>query len=136
MPARRTDTCTLILELLRQSPQPLGAYDIVARLSKAHGKVAPTTVYRALSALIEEGRAHRVESKNAYFACRRAEHASARKKDAVFSICDDCGAVHELVDDKLLSELTALTAQSGFVASRHVIEIHGRCAGCALGSAS
>ena len=135
MPAQRIDTKILILELLRGSEQPLGAYEIIARLSEERGKIAPTTVYRALSALIDEGRAHRVESKNAYMACQCAAHGADDAKDAVFSICDDCGSVEEHVDAELLRNLAALTGRSGFSITRHVIEIHGRCASCVGGHA-
>ena len=135
MPAQRKDTKSLIIDLLHKSEQPLGAYELIARLSQQRGKVAPTTVYRALSALIEEGRAHRVESKNAYMACQCDAHDKAELKDAVFSICGDCGTVEEHLDAELLGNLAALTARSGFSASRHVIEVHGRCADCAGGSA-
>ena len=34
-------------------------------------RLAPISVYRALDALLEAGVVHRLESKNAYFACSR-----------------------------------------------------------------
>lgn len=128
--ARRKDIKTLILELLRERCRPLGAYEIVAALEEKRGKVAPTTVYRALGALIEDGRAHRVESKNAYVVRRCAAHGEAHLSDSVLSICDGCGGVEEYFDMALLRELEELIGRSGFRASRHVIEIHGRCADC------
>ncbi len=126
----RKDIKTLILELLRERGRPLGAYEIIAALEKTRGKVAPTTVYRALGALIEDGRAHRVESKNAYVVCQRAAHGDAHLNDAVLSICEGCGAVEEHLDGGLLRDLGALVGRSGFRPGRHVIEIHGLCAGC------
>lgn len=131
MTALRSDTKTRILEILRASDLPLGAYEIVARLSEGRSKVAPTTVYRALSGLINDGCAHRVESMNAYLACKRGGHGAEDARDAVFSICDDCGAVVEHPSDELLDALAALSARSGFGVTRHVIEVHGRCAECA-----
>ncbi|MEM7026588.1 MAG: transcriptional repressor, partial [Pseudomonadota bacterium] len=90
---------------------------------------APTTIYRALSALTEQGRVHRLESLNAYIACQCDGHRQA----SVLSICDDCGIVEESVAPDVLKELSRLTGKSGFAARRHVIEVHGVCGTCGIG---
>lgn len=115
-----------VLRALRRQDGPLTAYELLDRLREGRGKVAPPTVYRALSALIEQGRAHRVESINAFVACRHDHHDQA----AVLAICGDCGDVKEHVDSDILSRLTTLTQNDGFQADRHVVELHGRCADC------
>ncbi len=122
-----------VFEELAQSESPLGAYEVLASLEERNGKLAPTSIYRALNALVRERRAHRVESMNA-FVCCRSEHCRERHVDgAVLSICDDCGFVEEHYDEELLQKLATLTERRGFRLSRRVIEIHGSCGACVQG---
>src|SRR5688572_20107631 len=72
----------------------IGAYDILARLAEKGTRLAPISVYRAIDALIEAGVIHRLESKNAYFACRRLDHATGRRP--IFLSCEQCNAVQEV----------------------------------------
>lgn len=125
-----------VLEVLRSGGKPLGAYEILARLEARRGKLAPTSVYRALNALVAERLAHRVESMNAFIGCQSARCHERRPDGMVLSICDACGAVDEQFDDAVIRDLGALARRSGFRASRHVIEIHGRCGACDAGLAS
>ncbi|MEM8959023.1 MAG: Fur family transcriptional regulator [Pseudomonadota bacterium] len=115
-----------VLAALLAYGRPTSAYDLLRDLQEAYPKMAPPTIYRALSALVEQGKVHRLESLNAFVACQCTHHDQA----AILSICDDCGAVEETVAPKLLDQLTQLTKKSGFKAVRHIIEIHGRCASC------
>ena len=55
----------------------IGAYDILAKLAEKGTRLAPISVYRAIDALLEAGVIHRLESKNAFFACRR--HGSSHR---------------------------------------------------------
>ncbi|MCY4240024.1 MAG: transcriptional repressor [Rhodospirillaceae bacterium] len=115
-----------MLTELRREAKPLSAYDLLARLNQRNGKLAPTTVYRALAVLVEQGQVHRVESINAFVACQCVGHPEA----SVLSICDDCGSVGEHRDDALLKDLSALTERSGFSPSRCVVEVRGLCTLC------
>jgi len=115
-----------VFDVLGKADGPLSAYDVLGELRSLHPKIAPTTVYRALSALTEKGRVHRLESLNAYMPCQCEEHA----QEAVLAICDDCGSVEESVSPDVLEGIAHLTRKSGFSASRHVVEIHGTCADC------
>lgn len=119
-----------VLEVLRYSERPLGAYEILAALEAQRGRLAPTSVYRALDALIGSGHVHRVESMNAFVFCRSARCREQRTEGTVLSICDRCGAVEEQVDDALRRSLGAITKRSGFRAARHVVEIRGQCGTC------
>ena len=114
-----------VLDVLRDNGAPLSAYDVLAVLRQDIPKIAPPTVYRALAALTERGLVHRLESLNAFIACKCKSH-----EHAILSICDDCGCVEENVAPELLSQLSSLTGQTGFQAERHVVEIHGVCASC------
>jgi Fur family zinc uptake transcriptional regulator len=115
-----------VLEILLQSHQPMGAYEILADLNAAQGKaaIAPPIVYRALEFLLDEGLAHRIESKNAYICCVHPGHQCA----AQFLICRGCEKVAEL--EKRDFELLSDAARLGFMVDSSVVEITGHCANC------
>src|SRR3712207_2413718 len=68
-----------VLELLLTAGAPVKAYDLIAAYGAQGEAAKPPTVYRALEFLERLGFAHRLESLNAYVACRRSEpgHAAA-----------------------------------------------------------
>jgi len=120
-----------VLAVLRRRGGPLSAYEVLGEMRDSNPKLAPPTIYRALAALMERGRVHRLESMNAFIACQCDRHAQA----SILSICDDCGTVEESVAPGLIEELSSVAGQSGFQPARHVIEIHGLCASCGAGQA-
>ncbi|MEL6207904.1 MAG: transcriptional repressor [Pseudomonadota bacterium] len=119
-----------ILGLLRAAGGAQSAYDVLYALRVTHPKIAPPTVYNALSALTKAGRVHRVESLKAYIACQcdGAHHAS------VLSICDACGTVEEHLAPQLVKTLSGFVEETGFRPQRHVIEVHGTCSECEAGT--
>ncbi len=121
--ARQTD----VLSVLKACDKPMTAYQILERLQVREPDIAPPTVYRTLSALTDQGRAHRLESIKAFVPCRCSHVESV----PVLAVCEDCGLVEEHDGSDLLPKLTALTDQSAFKAARHIVEIHGRCGTCA-----
>jgi Fur family zinc uptake transcriptional regulator len=118
-----------VLAVLRRRGGSLSAYKVLGELRENHPRIAPPTIYRALAALTERGRVHRLESLNAFIACQCDRHMKA----SILSICDDCGTVEESVAPDLLEELSSVAGKSDFQPSRHVIEIHGVCASCGAG---
>jgi len=118
-----------VLAVLRRHGGPLSAYEVLGELRESHPRIAPPTIYRALAALTERGRVHRLESMNAFIACQCGHHAQA----SILSICDDCGTVEESVAPDMLDALSSVAGRSGFRPARHVIEIHGICASCGDG---
>jgi Fur family zinc uptake transcriptional regulator len=116
----------LAFNVLRAAGGPVSAYDIMDRLKSNRPRIAPTTVYRALEHLIRAGRVRRIESLNAYLSAGqdRVGHS------VVFAICDDCGRVQERHADDAVGSLTLALSVEGFVPTRPVIEMHGRCGDC------
>jgi Fur family zinc uptake transcriptional regulator len=114
-----------VLELLLQAGQPSKAYDLIAAFGPDGVPAKPPTVYRALEFLEKQGLAHRIESLNAYVACRMGEVGH----DAAFLICDCCGATRE-IDPSAAAAIGVAGAASGYVVSHVTIEAHGRCADC------
>ena len=115
-----------VLKVLRRHGQPMTAYEILGELKNDETALAPPTVYRALSALVDSGRAHRLESLNAFVPCQCAHNNGL----PILAICDDCGRVEEHVNKALMGRLAAITRGSGFRAQRHVVELHGICGSC------
>ena len=126
MKSRKEKWQVAILEILKTNEKPMSAYDILGELRNDNPRIAPPTIYRTLSDLVEKGRAHRLESLNAYIACKNHKH----DESAVITICEDCGAVHEYVATDVLKALSNVIAHSGFATLRHVIELQGVCENC------
>ena len=59
----------IVLDIIEKAKGPLKAYSILFNVQKK-GINAPQQIYRALDKLIEIGKIHKIESKNAFVACR------------------------------------------------------------------
>ncbi|MGE4128837.1 MAG: Fur family transcriptional regulator [Hyphomicrobiaceae bacterium] len=106
----------------------IGAYDILERLSNKGMRLAPISVYRSIDALIDAGVIHRLESKNAYFACRRHEHAT--KGRPVFLACERCGGVSEVAAQPVFDLINDTAREVGFEPKVKFVEVSGICAQC------
>jgi len=105
----------------------VSAYDIADAVTAQRGKrVAPNTVYRILDLFVRTNLARRVESANAYIA---NTHPGCRH-DCIFLICDGCGKVVHLDDDKMTGALVDAARGAGFADVRPVVELRGMCADC------
>jgi Fur family zinc uptake transcriptional regulator len=115
-----------VLELLLGAGQPVKAYDLMANFGGDGETAKPPTVYRALEFLARTGLAHRIESLNAYMACRLGDERHA----AGFLICDCCGATRE-IQPLAASEVKDAARASGYVLTAVTVEAHGLCRECA-----
>lgn len=127
-----TKNQTLVMGALSQANGPLSAYTILDEL-RDDGFRAPLQVYRALEKLVELGLVHRLESLNAFVACQHTSCGGDRKENVLFAICETCGNVQELVNDKLLDTVKMLANEAEFTLSQSVIELRGQCASCKSG---
>lgn len=107
----------------------IGAYDILARLAEKGTRLAPISVYRAIDALIEAGVIHRLESKNAYFACRRLDHATGRRP--IFLACERCNAVQEVDSEGIFDTIDRVSRAANFQPRVKFVEVSGLCRSCA-----
>lgn len=117
----------LVMQTLSNAGGPLSAYTILDQL-REKGFRAPLQVYRALDKLLEFGLIHRLESLNAFVACRQRDcdnHAFT-----AFMICDACGAVAEISDAPLARQLRRLAKRVHFAASKTTVEFRGACEAC------
>ncbi|MCB1528917.1 MAG: transcriptional repressor [Hyphomicrobiaceae bacterium] len=110
----------------------IGAYDILEKLSNKGTRLAPISVYRSIDALLDAGVIHRLESKNAYFACRRHEHGKEGRP--IFLSCEKCGAVTEAEAQRIFEGINEVAHGQGFQAKVKFVEVSGICARCAAKS--
>ncbi|WP_235830222.1 Fur family transcriptional regulator [Algihabitans albus] len=120
-----------VLELIAEQDHPVGAYELIDRLTGERGRTAPPTVYRTLEFLQAEGLVHRIESLNAFVACPHPDRPHATQ----FFICKTCGATAELHDQQVAATISEHAARSGFTVDRQVVEVTGRCTACQGASA-
>lgn len=116
-----------VLELLLEAGQPVKAYDLMAAYEPG-APAKPPTVYRALEFLEREGFAHRIESLNAFVACRHPLQ-EGRAHAAAFLICDCCGATRE-IEPEIGGTLAAQAGAAGYDIKALTVEAHGLCQDC------
>ena len=121
-----------VLEIVLGAGRPIGAYDILAILTRERGRAAPPTVYRALDFLAGERLIHKVHSLNAYLACALDNEACAphRRHTAELLICRACGTTCEIVDEPLRQRIQETVLRAGFEADGVVLEVQGLCRAC------
>lgn len=90
----------IVLDIIEKSSQPLKAYSILFDVKKK-GINAPLQVYRALDKLVEIGKIHKIESRNAFIACKNSKCQIT--KATVFSICENCEDVKKFMIINYLS---------------------------------
>ena len=117
----------IIFDLIDRSPEPLKAYTILYNVQKK-GINAPPQVYRALDKLVEIGKIHKIESKNAFVACKNSDCEIS--KATAFSICESCEVVDEISDIKLSKYLSSFNHKKGMKFKRFNLEFFGLCKKC------
>ena len=130
---RLTDLRRRVFVEIAGSHHAVGAYDVLARLAVSGDRLAPISVYRAIDALLAAGCIHRLESRNAFFACHTGQ---LHTRKPVVLVCTPCGRVAEMGGDEVLDALDRLLTANGFEAEQTVVEVAGCCADCRLGRAS
>ena len=123
-----TDMRASVFDALAGFDKPASAYDIAEAVSKARGKrVAANSVYRILDLFVGANLARRVESANAYVANQHPDCIH----DCIFLICDKCGQISHLDDDRVSNGVRSAAKATGFFTARPIIEVRGRCGTCA-----
>ena len=117
----------IVLNIIEKAKGPLKAYSILYNVQK-RGIKAPLQVYRALEKLIEIGKIHKIESKNAFIACKNSDCEIS--KATAFSICESCEMVDEISDTKLSKYLSGFNHKKGMKFKRFNLEFFGICKKC------
>jgi Fur family transcriptional regulator, zinc uptake regulator len=124
---RMTPLRALIFEEVSASHGAIGAYDILDRVGRKGKRLAPISVYRALDALVAAGVVHRLESRNAFFACQQA-HTSQRPY--LVLVCSGCGHVAEAPAQPVWEAIEQVVSRVGFAFEGSLVEVIGRCGTC------
>ena len=117
----------IIFDLIDKSSEPLKAYTILFNVQKK-GIKAPLQVYRALEKLIKLGKIHKVESRNAFVACKNSNCEIS--KATAFSICETCEKVTEISNQKLSKYLKNFHDKTGMTYKKYNLEFYGLCTSC------
>ena len=117
----------IIFDLIDKSPEPLKAYTILFNVQKK-GIKAPPQVYRALDKLVEMGKIHKIESRNAFIACHNS--SCQVSKATAFSICEICEKVTEISSAGLSKYLANFKDKDGMKYSKYNLEFFGLCKKC------
>ena len=117
----------IVLDHVEKANQPLKAYSILYNVQKK-GLKAPLQVYRALDKLVEIGKIHKVESRNAFVACKNSNCEVS--KATAFSICEKCEQVEEINDKKLSRYLANYSDKTGMKYKKYNLEFFGLCRKC------
>ena len=117
----------IVLDIIEKAKGPLKAYSILFNVQKK-GIKAPPQIYRALDKLIKIGKIHKIESKNAFVACRSSNCEIS--KATAFSICESCEMVDEISDVKLSKYLSSYNDKKGMKFKKFNLEFFGLCKKC------
>lgn len=125
---RFTDLREQVFKEIASIRGSIGAYDILEKLAEKGTRLAPISVYRSLDALLDVGVIHRLESKNAFFACRRHEHG--KKGRPIFLSCEKCGKIQEVPAPEIFTTINERASGAGFRATIKFVEVAGVCSDC------
>jgi Fur family transcriptional regulator, zinc uptake regulator len=109
------------------SHKPVSAYDLIDSLAREGKRLAPVSVYRILDVLQGAGLVHRLESRNAFFACMM-DHPSAPQ--TITFVCEDCERVTEVDAPDAIRAINRTTEASHFHARNAIVEVNGVCPEC------
>ena len=117
----------VVLEIIEKAKEPLKAYSILFNVQKK-GIKAPQQIYRALDKLIEIGKIHKIESRNAFVACKDVNCKIS--KTTVFSICENCEKVTEINNTSLSKYLNNFKDDTRMKYNKYNLEFFGLCKKC------
>ena len=119
----------IIFDFIEKAKEPLKAYSILFNVQKK-GIKAPLQVYRALDKLVEIGKIHKIESRNAFIACQNS--SCQITKATAFSICENCENVSEISNTRLSKYLSNFADESGMKYNKYNLEFFGLCKKCII----
>ena len=82
----------------------------------------------ALDKLVDMGKIHKIESKNAFVACQNSNCKVS--KAAAFSICESCEEVTEIDNSKISKYLSSFADKIGMKYKKYNLEFFGLCKKC------
>ncbi len=117
---------------LARSHRPQSAYDLIESLSADGKQLSPVSMYRVLDVLRGAGLVHRLESRNAFFACL-TEHDN--EAATIVFHCERCERVAEKDAPAASRMISEAIDAAGFQAKSTICEVQGVCKQCVSASA-
>ncbi|TVP42268.1 MAG: transcriptional repressor [Gemmatimonadales bacterium] len=111
----------------------LSVDDIERRVRDAGERIGKATIYRTLDLLV---RSRLVQEHDFGEGFKRYEHRLSRQPDHDHLICLECGGVTEVKSPELRGLQDRVAGETGFLPSRHKLEIYGLCAACQAAGAT
>lgn len=115
-----------VLKILLDSERPLGAYDVLERLTEHGFAGQPPVAYRALDFLVSQGLVHKLHETKTFVPCRHP----LQSHGAAFLICRACGHVDEVCVEPKRGAFGRAARDAGFTIEHTVLEAEGVCADC------
>ena len=123
---RLTRQRQLIWETLVAEPGAhLSADDVAARVRERSPGVNPSTVYRTLELLVEEGLVRRTD-----LGASRSYYEPVQEHPHHHVVCERCGAVAHVHDEALGTLAESVEAASGYALGSREITLFGLCPAC------
>lgn len=121
---RRTKQRDEIQRLLNHSDGFVSAQQLHQQLRDSGSTVGLATVYRALTALVDEGVADPLtrEGETVYRACRPGHHHHL--------VCRGCGAATEISAEPVEAWAHSVAKAHGYSSPEHVVDVFGLCPAC------
>lgn len=123
---RKTWQKQAVREALSSSGRFMSAQSLHAAIERSGTKIGLATVYRALSALAEQGEADSLHSGEEvlYRLCEMDGHHH-------HLICRMCGRAEEIQAEPVEAWANEVARKNGFIEPHHVVDVFGVCPDCA-----
>lgn len=117
-----------IIDVIKNSDEPLTAEEIYRLAEKSCPNMALTTVYRNLEMLLKNERVSKIIYSDA---TARYEYIENEHKHGHFLVCVGCNKAFPLEECPL--KVDGIKEATGFTVTGHNIEIYGYCKECCKG---
>lgn len=123
---RLTSNQKMVYEVLLNLGRSAGAYELLDLLRKK-GVNAAATVYRALNELSHKGLVEKIVSTRTFIAHQQPKSTG---EESILLICEHCGEVSSISDNKIVEVFDKNIAQSGYKVSTYHLELMVSCDSC------
>lgn len=119
----------VIVQILRSSGRPMGAYDIAKQVSLMKGqKCHANSVYRVLDPMIRSGVIQSIVTERSY------TFTAQKPCSLLWCICRNCKAILPLNGDAIHQSLDEAARSRRFQPAQRYVELVGLCENCAAHS--
>lgn len=126
--SRNTRQKQLILSILKEIDRPMSINEIYLQVTKAMPKIAKSTIYRNIDALLSQNLIDKYHFKDNEVFYRIKADSNEHKH---FILCDDCKEIFDLPSCPI-HEIEHAIEEEGFIIKDHLIQITGTCKKCAM----